>query len=55
MEQTRLNVYPYRWVVLLAFMSIIVVNQLLWITFAPITSTAVEYYRVSELSIGLLS
>jgi len=55
MEQTRFNVYPYRWVVLLAFMSIIVVNQLLWITFAPITSAAVEYYRVSELSIGLLS
>jgi cyanate permease len=55
MEQTRFNVYPYRWVVLLAFMSIIVVNQLLWITFAPITSTAVEYYGVSELSIGLLS
>jgi cyanate permease len=55
MEQTRFNVYPYRWVVLLAFMGIIVVNQLLWITFAPITSTAVKYYKVSELSIGLLS
>ncbi len=55
MEQTRFNFYPYRWVVLLAFMSIIVVNQLLWITFAPITSAAVEYYSVSELSIGLLS
>jgi MFS family permease len=55
MEQTRFNVYSYRWLVLLAFMSIIVVNQLLWITFAPITSAAVEYYRVSELSIGLLS
>ena len=55
MEKTKSGVYPYRWVVLLAFMSIIAVNQLLWITFAPITSQAVEYYRVSELSIGLLS
>jgi MFS family permease len=55
MEQTNFKVYPYRWVVLLAFMSIIAVNQLLWITFAPITSNAVQYYRVSELSIGLLS
>lgn len=55
MEQTSFRVYPYRWAVLLAFMSIIVVNQLLWITFAPITSNAVEYYGVSELSIGLLS
>jgi len=55
MEQTKSGVYAYRWVVLLAFMSIIAVNQLLWISFAPITSQAVEYYRVSELSIGLLS
>ena len=55
MEQTNFKVYPYRWVVLLAFMCIIAVNQLLWITFAPITSNAVQYYRVSELSIGLLS
>ena len=55
MEQTNFKVYTYRWVVLLAFMSIIALNQLLWITFAPITSNAVQYYRVSELSIGLLS
>jgi MFS family permease len=55
MEQSNFKVYPYRWVILLAFMSIIAVNQLLWITFAPITSNAVQYYRVSELSIGLLS
>lgn len=55
MEQNNFKVYPYRWVVLLAFMSIIAVNQLLWITFAPITSNAVGYYQVSELSIGLLS
>jgi MFS family permease len=55
MQQTSFKVYSYRWVVLLAFMSIIAVNQLLWITFAPITSSAVQYYKVSELSIGLLS
>ena len=55
MDQNSFKVYPYRWTVLLAFMSIIAVNQLLWITFAPITSTAVQYYGVSELGIGLLS
>lgn len=55
MQQNSFKVYPYRWVVLLAFMGIIAANQLLWITFAPITSNAVGYYRVSELSIGLLS
>src|SRR5450759_3925610 len=30
-------------------------NQLLWITFAPITSSAASFYGVSVLSIGLLS
>jgi len=39
MEQTGFKVYGYRWVVLLAFMLVVVVNQLLWITFAPITSS----------------
>lgn len=55
MEETSFKVYGYRWVVLLAFMCIIVANQLLWITFAPITGTAATYYGVSDLSIGLLS
>ena len=30
-------------------------NQLLWITFAPITGSAAAFYGVSDLSIGLLS
>src|SRR6476659_3599371 len=55
MQQNNFKVYPYRWVVLMAFMGIIAVNQLLWITFAPITSNAVEFYKVSELGVGLLS
>lgn len=55
MEQTSFKLYGYRWIVLLAFMGVIVANQLLWITFAPITSSAAMYYGVSDLSIGLLS
>jgi cyanate permease len=54
-EETRLKVYGYRWIVLLAFMCVVVTNQLLWITFAPITSSAARFYGVSDLSIGLLS
>jgi len=49
------KVYGYRWIVLLAFMLVILVNQLLWISFAPITSSAASYYGVSDLAIGLLS
>ena len=55
MEQTGLKIYGYRWVVLLAFMFVVAINQLLWITFAPITSSAATYYGVSDLGIGFLS
>lgn len=55
MEQTSFKVYGYRWIMLLAFMSVVVINQLLWITFASITGDAARYYGVSDLSIGLLS
>jgi cyanate permease len=55
MDTAEYIVYPYRWVVLLAFMLVVAVNQLLWITFAPITGAAAGYYAVDDLSIGLLS
>jgi cyanate permease len=55
MEQSGFKVYGYRWVVLLAFMFVVIANQLSWITFAPITNTAAKFYGVSEMSIGLLS
>jgi len=55
MEATQYKIYPYRWIVLVAFMIVIAVNQLCWITFAPITGTAAQFYHVSDLSIGLLS
>ncbi len=55
MTDESFKIYTYRWVVLLVFMGVIVVNQLAWITFAPITSVAAKYYNVSDLSIGLLS
>jgi MFS family permease len=55
LTQTGFKVYGYRWVVLLAFMAIVAVNQLLWITFAAVTTDAMKFYGVSDLSIGLLS
>ena len=55
MENDRLKVYKYRWVVLAVYMLVVAANQLMWITFAPITSTATAYYGVTDLSIGMLS
>ncbi len=55
MEQSGFKVYGYRWVVLAVFMATVAMNQLLWITFASITTQAMDFYKVSDLSIGLLS
>ncbi len=54
-EHSEFKVYGYRWVVLAAYMIIVMLNQLLWITFAPVTVEAAKFYGVSELYIGLLS
>ena len=37
------------------YMLMVAANQLLWITFAPITGDATKYYSVSDLQIGILS
>jgi cyanate permease len=55
MNQATFKVYGYRWLVLAAFMLITAMNQAAWITFAPITSAAAEFYGTSDLMIGLLS
>jgi MFS family permease len=55
MNQDAFKIYGYRWIVLLAFMAIVAINQLLWITFAAITREAMQFYNVTELAIGLLS
>jgi sugar phosphate permease len=55
MKEEKFKIYGYRWVMLIVFMFIVAVNQLCWITFASITSEAVQFFQVSDLSIGLLS
>ena len=49
------RVYGYRWVVLAVFMLVNLTIQMLWISYAPITSLASEYYSVSDLAIGALA
>ncbi len=48
-------VYRYRWTMLCIYMLLIAMNQMLWITFAPITTDATKYYAVSDIWIGMLS
>ena len=55
MANDSVREYGYRWVMLVVFMLVVAANQLLWISFAPITGTAAQFYGVSDLAIGLLS
>jgi cyanate permease len=55
MTYSNFKVYRIRWFMLIIYMVMVAANQLLWITFAPITGDATRYYGVSDLSIGILS
>jgi cyanate permease len=55
MDNQEFRIYRYRWIMLIVYMLVVAVNQMMWITFAPITSAAVQYYGVSDLRIGILS
>lgn len=55
MTISNFKVYRTRWFMLIIYMLMVAVNQLLWITFAPITGDATRYYGVSDLKIGILS
>jgi len=55
MPKTDFKVYSVRWMMLTVYMFMVAMNQLLWITFAPITGAATKYYGVSDLRIGILS
>ncbi|MHC1782216.1 MAG: MFS transporter [Anaerolineaceae bacterium] len=55
MAEKTFKLYPYRWVVLAVFMFINLTIQILWISYAPVSSLAEEFYGVSELQIGILA
>jgi len=55
MSAHDLQTYGYRWIVLLLFFFVNVVSNMLWTTYAPITSHAVEFYGVDEFYIILIS
>lgn len=45
----------YRWLVLLAFIIVALLSQLLWLTFAPISTEVAHQFNVTEFDISLLS
>lgn len=53
MKETR--IYPYRWVVVLAILPIIISTEIMWLSLAPISSMAESFYNVSGMSVALFS
>ena len=53
--ETQVRVYAYRWVVLAAFMAVNLTIQLLWISYAPVTTTASRYFGVGAVEVGALA
>ena len=54
MEQTT-GVSKYRWVILFSIFPMIVSTEIMWLSLAPISSMAQQFYGVGSLSIDLLS
>ena len=48
-ELNEYQVYAYRWHVMLIYGTLSLLNAIVWISFAPILPTAVEYYQVSKV------
>jgi MFS family permease len=55
MENKEYRLYPYRWVVLAAFMFVNLMIQMLWISYSPVTGDAARYFNVTDLKIGMLA
>ena len=49
------NVSPYRWVILIAAIPIIVSTEMMWLTFSPIASIIAEHYGVSGFAVDMLA
>ncbi len=55
MNDSGIQVYGYRWVILVLFALINAVVQIHWVTFAPITIETAEFYNVSAMQVGLFA
>jgi len=53
--ESEVKLYPYRWVVLAAFMLINVMVQVLWICYAPVASIAASAFGVGREGVDLLA
>ncbi len=53
--EERYRVFRYRWVILAAIVPMILCTEMFWLTLAPISSMAEQYYGVGSLEISMFS
>ena len=49
------QVSPYRWVILLTTVPVIIATEMMWLTFSPISSMAESFYNVSSMAVTMLA
>mgnify|MGYP004448318055 CR=1 FL=1 len=49
------NVSPYRWIILIATIPIIIATEMCWLTFSPIASVIAKHYGVSGFAVDMLA
>lgn len=49
------NVSPYRWVILIVTVPIIMATEMMWLTFSPISSIIAEHYGVAGFAVDMLA
>lgn len=54
-DEESYGLYRYRWVVLAAYMVVAALTQVMWLSYAPITSQVEKLMGVSELKVVLLA
>lgn len=55
MQQTEYKVYPYRWLLLAIIIPIIVASEIFWLSFAPVSKAAQDFYHVGTMGIDVFS
>jgi FLVCR family MFS transporter 7 len=53
--QQEYKVYPFRWLLLAIIIPIIVASEIFWLSFAPISKAAQEFYGVGMMGIDVFS
>lgn len=55
MQETKYKVYPFRWLLLVIILPIIIASEIFWLSFAPVSKAAQELYHVNTMGVDMFS